>query len=149
LPLWNYTHLQGPPGMPVRIPQGGAPTSKYIVVVGKFINPRNIQASAEHWKIDAQLADGRTIKAELLAPPNKIVISYPSGKQPDVLEPDRYGSHAARENAGHRWSVSLGPTSVLRLGRAVRAGHVVDRGELVSVCDRRVGHWSVDHPDAD
>jgi len=27
--------------------------------------------------------------------------------------------------------------------------HIVDRGELVSVCDRRVGHWSVDHPDAD
>src|SRR5882724_1565918 len=64
-------------------------------------------------------------------------------------EPDRYGGHAARAHAGHGGSVSLGPTSVLRLGRAARAGRVVDRGELVSACDRRIGHWPVNHPDAD
>ena len=64
-------------------------------------------------------------------------------------EPDRYSGHAPRAHAGHEWSLSLCPTSLLRLGRVVRVGHVARRRELVSVCDRRFVRWSRDDPNSD
>ena len=93
LPLWNYKPFQAPPGVPVPIPQGHAPDSQdadtYIAVIGKIINPRDVEASAEYWKVNAQLASGQTVEANLLAPPNQMVISHPNDP-PEVISGQDY-----------------------------------------------------------
>ena len=93
IPLWNFKHLQAPPGMPISIPQGNTPTSKdvdtYIIVLGTIVNDRAVQATAGYWEISAQLADGRSMDIELLVPAYDFAISHPHGP-PDLIHVQDY-----------------------------------------------------------
>ncbi|MGH9743585.1 MAG: hypothetical protein ACRD51_14665 [Candidatus Acidiferrum sp.] len=93
LPLWGFKHLAINPGTPFRIPPGQPPTSSdtdtYIAVVGKIINDRDIQASAEYWEITVRLSDGRSVNAELQVPPDALLINH-QGQPPESISAQDY-----------------------------------------------------------